>query len=192
MTGLDVFNDHIIEICCIITDGDLKIVDQIGYESVIHQPKEIMDNMNDWCIKHHKQSGLTEKVLTASPTKKNLATVEQELLNYIKTYVPLERNAVLGGNTVHMDKFFMTKEFPKVVEHLHYRVIDVSTISEFCWRHNPKLARLQPRKKNDHTARADILESIAQLSWFKQNYFKSEDEVEFSLVTSSFANLNMK
>lgn len=53
MTGLDVFNDHIIEICCIITDGQLNVVDEAGYESVVHCDKSIMDNMNEWCIQHH-------------------------------------------------------------------------------------------------------------------------------------------
>lgn len=45
MTGLDVDNDVIIEIFCLITDGDLNIVDEEGWGAVIHQSQETMDKM---------------------------------------------------------------------------------------------------------------------------------------------------
>lgn len=193
MTGLDVFNDHIIEICCIITDGNLRVVDQEGYESVIHYDKLTMDSMNDWCIEHHGdvswifflfqsttmalnklnlltiaflKSGLTQKVLDSSKT---LAQVEQELLEYVSKYTN-QRSAVLAGNSVHMDRAFMMREMPKVLEHLHYRIIDVSTLTEIGKRHNSELISKLPKKKEAHTARSDILESIAQLKWYQDNY----------------------
>lgn len=182
MTGLDVFKDTIIEICCIITDSKLNILDAQGFESVIYKPKSVLDSMNNWCIEHHGKSGLTKKVLNASSESKSLEKVEEALLEYIKKYVPLMGSAVLGGNTIHMDKFFMIREFPKVVDHLHYRVIDVSSISEICKRLNPELTKYQPRKKNCHTAKSDILESIGQLKWFSKYYLKSDKEVDFNAV----------
>lgn len=166
MTGLDVFNDHIIEICCIITDGDLNIIDE-GYESVIHYDKEVMDTMNEWCVEHHGDSGLTKKVIES---EKTLETVERELLEYLERFT-VKGSAVLGGNTVHMDRAFMMREMPKALEHLHYRIIDVSSITEFGKRHNFNLIKKCPKKKEAHTARADILESIAQLKWYRDNYF---------------------
>lgn len=84
MTGLDHVNDHIIEICCIITDGDLNIIDEAGYESVIHCDKKIMDAMNEWCIDHHGSSGLTQKVLDSTKTTEQ---VEEELLAYLRKYI---------------------------------------------------------------------------------------------------------
>ncbi|KAH3903041.1 related to Oligoribonuclease, mitochondrial [Saccharomycodes ludwigii] len=175
MTGLNHIDDHIIEICCIITDGNLNVVDPKGYESVIHYSKEILDNMNEWCVEHHGSSGLTEKVLTSDKTREQ---VEDELLSYIKSYIPDERKAVLAGNSIHMDRLFMLKEFPKVIEHLFYRLIDVSTIMEVCYRHNPELQYVAPRKVTAHTARSDILESIAQLKWYEEHYLKNRNEVE--------------
>lgn len=175
MTGLDVFgNDNIIEICCLITDGNLEIVDEEGYESTIFYPKSRLDQMNEWCIETHGKSGLTAKVL-ANPDRK-LDIVENELLEYIKKYIPKERDALLAGNSIHMDRFFMMKEFPKVIEHLHYRNIDVSTIMEIGYRHNPDLMKWQPKKKGSHTARSDILESIAQLKWYREHYLKLKEE----------------
>lgn len=172
MTGLNVDKDHIIEICCIITDGNLNIIDPEGYESTVYVPKKVLDNMNEWCVNQHGKSGLTAKVL-ANP-QQTLAKVQQELLEYIQLYIPEPRTSLLAGNSVHMDKFFMMKEFPKVIEHLHYRLVDVSSIMEVGFRHNPQLMKLFPKKQGNHTAKSDILESINQLKWYRANYLRSD------------------
>lgn len=172
MTGLDVAKDHIIEICCIITDGNLNIIDETGYESTVHVPKKVLDNMNEWCVKQHGKSGLTAKVL-ANP-QQTLAKVQEELLAYIQSYIPEPRTSLLAGNSVHMDKFFMMKEFPKVIDHLHYRLVDVSSIMEVGYRHNPALMKLFPKKHGSHTAKSDILESINQLRWYRDHYLRSD------------------
>lgn len=172
MTGLDISKDHIIEICCIITDGNLNIIDEEGYESTVYVPKKILDNMNEWCVTHHGESGLTAKIL-ANP-QQTLAKVQQELLEYIQSFISEPRTSLLAGNSVHMDKFFMMKEFPQVIEHLHYRLVDVSSIMEVGYRHNPNLMKLCPKKKGSHTARSDILESIEQLRWYRNNYLRGD------------------
>lgn len=174
MTGLDVNRDYIIEICCLITDGDLNIVDPEGYESVVYQPKAVLDAMDEWCVTHHGDSGLLAKVL-AHP--ENVASkVQAELLAYVQKYIPRPRSGMLAGNSIHMDKFFMMKEFPQVIDHLHYRLLDVSTIMEFGFRHNRPLMKCCPKKVAAHTARADIEESISQLKWYRDHYFKSRQE----------------
>lgn len=172
MTGLDISKDHIIEICCIITDGNLNIIDEKGYESTVYVPKKVLDNMNEWCVNQHGKSGLTAKVL-ANP-QQTLAKVQGELLEYIQSYIPDQRTSLLAGNSVHMDKFFMMKEFPQVINHLHYRLVDVSSVMEIGFRHNPALMKLFPRKKGNHTARSDIVESINQLRWYRENYMRSD------------------
>lgn len=176
MTGLDVATDNIIEICCIITDGHLNVVDEDAYELTVYYPKSRLDSMNEWCIKQHGESGLVDKVI-AHPGQ-NLAKVQDELLHYIQRYIPDQRVGIMAGNTIHMDKFFMMKEFPKVIDHLHYRLIDVSSIMEMGWRHNPGLMEKQPRKKGAHTAKSDILESILQLRWFREHYLKGPETEE--------------
>lgn len=177
MTGLDHINDQIIEVCCIITDGKLRNLDTTQeqcYESVVYCPREKLEKMDQWCLDHHGSSGLMDRCSAA--TTRTMERVESELLAYIKKYVPEPRTAMLAGNSVHMDKLFMLKDFPSVVEHLHYRIVDVSSIMEVCKRHNPSLAAVVPQKEAAHTAKSDILESIAQLQWYQDNYFKSEGE----------------
>ncbi|KAI3406564.2 rex2 [Candida oxycetoniae] len=177
MTGLDVFgSDRIIEICCIITDENLNTVNNGEfYESTIYYPEEKLNQMNEWCIKNHGKSGLTQRVL--DHPEQTLEKVQLELLSYIQKYITTPRKGILAGNSIHMDKFFMMKDFPKVVDFLHYRLLDVSTIMEFGSRHAPELMSLSPDKKSSHTAKSDILESIAQLKWYRDNYFKSEEQI---------------
>jgi oligoribonuclease len=98
-----------------------------------------------------------------------LENVEKELLEYVQKFTK-KGVAVLAGNSIHMDRAFMMREMPKVLDHLHYRIIDVSSFYELGRRHNNELMSKCPKKKNSHTARDDILESIAQLKWYRDNY----------------------
>lgn len=178
MTGLNHESDHIIEIACIVTDGNLNNLDngpdsRNCYENVIHYDKSTMDSMNEWCVEHHGGSGLTQKVLDSKNTREQ---VELELLNYIKKYIPEKNVGVLAGNSVHMDRLFMLREFPKIIDHLFYRIIDVSSIFEISKRHNPSLASVFPKKVTAHTAKSDIEESIAQLKWYQDHYLKNATE----------------
>lgn len=168
MTGLNVYEDNIIEICCLITDGNLKLIDEKGYESTIYVPKEKLDAMDEWCLDHHGSSGLIEKVLTNKD--KTIEVVQEELLEYLQSHID-PKQGVLAGNTIHMDRFFMNREMPKVIDFLHYRIVDVSSVMEMGFRHNPELMKKFPKKKGAHTARSDILESLEQLRWYRDNYF---------------------
>ena len=180
MTGLDHHNDIIIEICCLVTDKNLNLIDEEGYESVIHASKETMDAMNEWCVLHHAQSGLTEKVIKSTKTREQ---VEQELLAYLDKY--MNRGVgILAGNSVHMDRLFMLKDMPRVVDHLTYRIIDVSSVMEIAKRFNPTVANGRPKKKGAHTAREDILESIQDLVYYRGVYLKSPEEANKAAVTS--------
>lgn len=155
-----------------ITDGNFNLVDPNGYETFIHYSKDILDNMNEWCRKQHSASGITSKILASSTTRER---AENELISYIKKYIPTPNIGVLAGNSVHIDRLFMLKDFPQVIDHLFYRIIDVSSIMEVCIRHNPDLAKTQPRKKKSHTAKNDILESIEQLKWYQTHYLRGPE-----------------
>ncbi|KAG1189990.1 hypothetical protein G6F36_003466 [Rhizopus arrhizus] len=118
MTGLDIKEDHLIEIAVLITDGDLNIVAK-GPELVIYQPKEIMDSMNEWCTEHHGKSGLTQKVLESKITTKE---AERQVFEFLQQHIP-KGVAPLAGNSVHADKVFLNKEMPSIVDYLHYRIV---------------------------------------------------------------------
>lgn len=170
MTGLDTDTDTIMSLAAFVTDADLKILDEEGYEAIIHHSQEELDRMGEWCTKHHGQSGLTQSCLDSSTTAEEAA---EGLLRYIKKYVPEGRTALLAGNSVHADKSFLVKPpYNAITEHLHYRILDVSSIKEAARRWAPKdaLKRI-PRKQMLHEARADILESIEEARFYREAFF---------------------
>ncbi|KAI8470911.1 MAG: ribonuclease H-like domain-containing protein [Monoraphidium minutum] len=167
MTGLDLDKDTIIEIACLVTDGDLKTVVE-GPSLVIHHPEEVLDNMNDWCKEHHGKSGLTQRVRDSTVT---LEEAEKQVLEFVAAHTEYQA-AQLAGNSVHVDRAFMQRRMPALLAHMHYRIVDVSSISEVARRWSPKLARNAPRKKGAHTALSDIKESLEELRYYRDKLFR--------------------
>jgi len=168
MTGLDHVNDSIMEVACTITNGNLEPICD-PFECVIHQSKEKLDQMNEWCLKTHGESGLTQKCIDSNIT---LEEAQKSLLGYIKKAVPSKGHGILAGNSIHVDRIFLLKEFPQVIDHLHYRIVDVSTIKELAKRWSPSVFSELPKKKLSHRAFDDIMESIEELKYYKESFFK--------------------
>lgn len=167
MTGLDVEKDTIIEIACVITDGTLNR--QIEGPSIaIHHPDDVLDGMGEWCREHHGRSGLTNRCRASLVS---LADAERQVLEFIKQHIRPD-TAQIAGNSVHVDKEFLKRHMPKLEDYLSYRILDVSTLKEICRRWYPKEWRKAPRKKNNHTALSDILESIEELKYYRTAIFK--------------------
>jgi oligoribonuclease len=170
MTGLDYDNDEIIEIFCLITNGDLELAHDAGWGTVIHQSQERMDAMDEWCRKTHGKSGLTAAVVKSTVTAEQAA---EELLAYIQKHIPEPRVAVLAGNSVHADRAFLSKgPYKQVIDYLHYRILDVSTIKEAARRWRPDVLAKAPVKKGLHEARQDIIESIEEAKYYKEVIFQ--------------------
>src|SRR6201992_3773453 len=161
MTGLDVVNDEIIQIACFVTDYDLNVLDEEGFETVVHQSRERMDQMDEWCTKTHAKTGLTERVISSTVTAEEAADALSE---YVQRLVPESGKAILAGNSVHYDKEYLRRQpYTKFLDHLHHRILDVSSIKEAVRRwSDPQLLKKVPRKKGTHEARQDILESIEE------------------------------
>lgn len=170
MTGLDTDSDVVIEIFCLITDDQLNLVDETGWGTVVHQPKERMDLMDEWCTRVHGESGLTAKVISSTVTAEEAA---KGLLEYVQRFVPTKRVALLAGNSVHADQAFLRKSpYKQVLDHLHYRILDVSSIKEAARRWCPEVAAAAPAKRGLHQARDDILESIEEARYYKSAIFQ--------------------
>ncbi|KAJ9649486.1 Phosphatidylinositol 3,4,5-trisphosphate-dependent Rac exchanger 2 protein [Coniosporium apollinis] len=171
MTGLDYDNDSILSIACFITDYDLNLLDESGYEATIHHDREVLDRMGEWCKKHHGDSGLTKAVVASNTTAEQAA---DELLQYVKKFAPEPRRALLAGNTVHADKAFLRlAPYDKVIKHLHHRILDVSAIKEAARRWAPEeVLKKSPQKRGLHEARADILESIEEARYYRDTFFR--------------------
>jgi oligoribonuclease len=170
MTGLDTDRDTIMSIACFITDSDLNLLDNQGFEVVVHHEKGELDRMDEWCTKHHGESGLTAACISSTTSH---AEAAQRLLEYVRSYVPSPRTALLAGNSVHADKGFLIKQpYKPIVDHLHYRILDVSSIKEAArrWASAEDLKNL-PKKKMLHEARADILESIEEARFYRNTFF---------------------
>ncbi|CBI24335.3 oligoribonuclease isoform X1 [Vitis vinifera] len=168
MTGLNVEVDRILEIACIITDGNLiKSVE--GPDLVIHQTKECLDNMGEWCQSHHSASGLTKKVLRSTISEQE---AEKQVIEFVKrnvgTYTPL-----LAGNSVYMDFLFLKKYMPDLASLFSHVLVDVSSIKALCIRWYPRDSKKAPSKENKHRAMDDIRESIRELKYYRENIFKA-------------------
>lgn len=166
MTGLEPATDLIMEIATIVTDSELKVLAE-GPVMAIHQPKDVLDHMDPWCVDQHGRSGLTAKCLasTISVEEAQARTVE-----FIAKFCP-ERKAPLCGNTIGQDRRFLVKYMPVLHEYFHYRSIDVSTVKELVARWYPDQKYVYSKVKQ-HEALEDIRESIAELQHYRKTVFK--------------------
>jgi len=167
MTGLDLQRDALIEVAALVTDPDLNVLGD-GVDLVIHADDELLGGMLDVVRDMHDKSGLTEQVRASVLT---VPEAEDRILSYITTHVPEPRSAPLCGNSIATDRSFLARDMPKLDEHLHYRMIDVSSIKELCRRWYPRTYYGQPTKGLAHRALADIKESIRELEYYRRTVF---------------------
>jgi oligoribonuclease len=119
----------------------------------------------------HAKSGLTEAVRRSTVS---LTEAEQQVLAYVRNWVPDARSAPLAGNSVATDRAFLARDMVELDEHLHYRMVDVSSIKELCRRWYPRVYYAQPAKGLAHRALADISESIRELAYYRRTVFVPE------------------
>ena len=167
MTGLDADRDHVLEIATIITDDDLNVVGD-SLQLVIDQPPEVLSLMGDVVSKMHHESGLTAEVRLSTLS---LEDAQRQTLDFIRRHVPDAGRVPLCGNSIGMDRRFLNRWLPEIEHHLHYHVIDVTSIKELAVRWYPSLAVKRPRKKKGHRALDDILESIDELKYWRSTVF---------------------
>lgn len=163
MTGLDPEKDCLVEVAVVITNSELEILDS-GLDVVIKPREDSWANMNDFVRNMHTESGLINEVDHGV----SLEAAEDIILDYIKKFVPNEKEAPLAGNTIGTDRMFLNKYMPNLDKHLHYRNIDVSSIKELTRRWYPRVYFQLPKKEGGHRALADILESIQELRYYRE------------------------
>jgi oligoribonuclease len=166
MTGLNLANDALVEIAVIVTDAELNPLGE-GVEAVIKPPAAAIDQMSDYVREMHAHSGL----LTRLDGGVSLAEAEEAVMTYIRSFVPEARKAPLAGNSVGMDRLFISRDMPELDAHLHYRVVDVSSIKELARRWYPKTYFSAPAKTGNHRALGDIQDSINELRYYRETVF---------------------
>ena len=173
MTGLDHDNDVIVEIATIVTDDDLNIIAE-GPDLVVHADDEALARMNQVVRTMHTGSGLLEKIKSSTV---DLADAGAQTLAFIKEHVTEPRSVPLCGNSIGTDRRFLAKWLPEIEEYLHYRSVDVSTIKELVRRWYPALNSGRPRKAGSHRAMDDVIESIAEMKFYREHVFVPVAEV---------------
>ncbi len=166
MTGLDPERDHILEIATLVTDNGLNVVAE-GPVLAIHQPEQVLTAMDSWNRDHHSKSGLLMRCRTSPVTVRE---AEEQTLAFVREYCE-PRSAPLCGNSVWQDRRFLARHMPQLEQHFHYRVIDVSTVKELVRRWYSG-GPLPPAKRKAHLALSDIKESIEELRFYREYYFR--------------------
>ncbi|MGL4177691.1 MAG: oligoribonuclease [Dermatophilaceae bacterium] len=166
MTGLSLQDDALVEVAALVTDFDLTVLGD-GVDVVIRPPDEALTQMGDFVRQMHTTSGLLD-VLAEGIT---VADAEERVLGYVREWVPDAGRAPLGGNTVATDRAFLARDMPGLESHLHYRIVDVSSIKELARRWYPRAYFAAPAKTGGHRALADIRESIAELRYYREAVF---------------------
>ncbi|MFV2102818.1 oligoribonuclease [Micromonospora sp. LOL_024] len=167
MTGLDLGGDKLIEVAALVTDPDLNVLGD-GVDVVVHADDAALAAMPEIVRTMHAKSGLTDEVRRSTVT---LAEAEERVLDFVTRHVKEPRTAPLCGNSIATDRGFITRDMPRLDAHLHYRMIDVSSIKELCRRWYPRVYFGQPQKGLAHRALADIRESIRELQYYRRTIF---------------------
>ncbi len=166
MTGLDTQNDVLVEIAVLVTDSDLNIIGD-GVDLVIKATPEQISGMNEFVTKMHTDSGLINEI----PNGVSVSDAENLILKYLESAGVAAGKSPIAGNSVYVDRIFISRDMPKLAEYLHYRTIDVSSIKELTRRWYPKVYFNAPAKTGNHRALGDIRDSIAELSFYRKTVF---------------------
>jgi oligoribonuclease len=169
MTGLDLARDALVEIACLVTDGNLNVLDE-GVDLVIKPPPEAVDQMVPVVREMHTTSGLIDELASGV----TLAEAQEQVLGYVRGLVHDARRVPLCGNSIATDRAFLARDMPELDAFLHYRMVDVSSIKELARRWYPRAYFASPQKHGGHRALADIRESIQELRYYREAIFVPE------------------
>jgi len=167
MTGLEPARHVIVEIATLVTDDDLNIIAE-GPDLVVHQDDAALAEMDPVVVEMHTRSGLLEAIRSSTLT---LADAGAQTLEFIKAHVAEPRRVPLCGNSIGMDRRFLAAYLPEIEEYLHYRSVDVSTVKELVKRWYPALNSGRPRKAGAHRALDDVMESVAEMKYYREHVF---------------------
>lgn len=169
MTGLNLDTDELVEIAVVVTDFDLRVLDP-GLDIVIKPSDAALAQMGEFVTNMHTTSGL----ITELADGVSLEDAQEQVLAYIRRFVPEAGKAPLAGNSIGTDRGFISRYMPELDDFLHYRNIDVSSVKELAHRWYPRVYFQAPAKDGGHRALADILESIRELAYYREAAFVAQ------------------
>ena len=166
MTGLDPDNDRIIEVATIVTDARLNIVAE-GPVLAVHQPDKLLNAMDEWNTRTHNATGLVGRVRASTLDE---AAAQQQTIDFLREHVGKNKSPMCG-NSICQDRRFLARTMPELEAWFHYRNLDVSSVKELIRRWRPELLK-GFNKKGTHKALDDIRESIEELKYYREHFFR--------------------
>jgi len=166
MTGLSLESDVLVEIAVLVTDSDLNLIGE-GVDVVIKATLEQLAGMNEFVTQMHTDSGLITEIAEGI----SLEAAEDAIMAYLESTGTISGKSPLAGNSVSVDRNFITRDMPRLTEYLHYRTVDVSSIKELARRWYPKIYFAAPAKTGNHRALGDIQDSIEELKYYRTSIF---------------------
>jgi oligoribonuclease len=168
MSGLVPETDMVLELAVVITDSNLTVIAESPV-LVVHQPDAVLNGMDAWNKGTHGKSGLIDKVKASTLSE---ADAEAQMIEFLKQHIPSGKSPMCG-NSICQDRRFMARHMPKLEAYFHYRNLDVSTLKELARRWKPAVYE-SFKKGNQHTALADIYESIEELKYYREHFIRTE------------------
>lgn len=168
MSGLVPETDVVLELAAVVTDANLNVLGESPV-LVLHQSDAVLDGMDAWNKGTHGKSGLIDKVKASTLVE---AEAENLMIDFLKDFVPAGKSPMCG-NSICQDRRFMARHLPKLEAFFHYRNLDVSVFKELARRWRPNLYD-GFKKASQHTAQADILESIEELRYYREHFLRLE------------------
>lgn len=173
MTGLSVQDDALIEVAALVTDYDLTVLGE-GVDLVIKPPQAALDQMSEVVTEMHTTSGLLEELQAGVSVRE----AEEQVLDYVRQFASEPGKAPLAGNSVGTDRAFLSRDMPELDSHLHYRIVDVSSIKELARHWFPRAYFAAPAKNGNHRALSDIRESIDELRYYRRTVFTPDPGID--------------
>src|SRR4051795_3273540 len=167
MTGLDLDRHGSLEFAALATGGVVEPVDD-GIDLIVHQPPSALAEMDDFVRTMHTKSALLPAIEASTLS---LADAGTQVLDYVRGHVG-EGSSPLCGNSIGVDRRFLDRQLPELDKFLHYRSIDVSSFKELCRRWYPAVYKGRPGKSETHRALADVVESIAELKYYREQMLR--------------------
>jgi oligoribonuclease len=164
MTGLNAATDHVLEIAAVVTGPDLQPLAEV--EKVIRQPDDVLDRMSARVKKIHTENGLLAAVTSSTTTR---AEAERAVLQTVSRFCP-PGEGILCGSSVYHDWRFLVRHMPRLEQHLHFRQIDIGTISVLVSAWYPHIEF--PRPTTNHRALSDVKASLEELRFYCQHAFQ--------------------
>ena len=164
MTGLDLKNDALIEVAALVTDSELNILGD-GVDVVIKPEDAAVEQMYDFVRDMHTRPGSWR-----APPRQDHGRSRSKSWSTSRSGYRIQRRRRWAATRSAPTGCSSPATCP-VVEHLHYRVIDVSTIKELSRRWFPRAYFQSPAKKGGHRALGDIKDSIEELRYYREAVF---------------------